>query len=90
MARLKRQQYSTRNRRSGATAGYALVFLLDRYRLVPVPEDVSLSLAYMAFKLQPFDLAVVVTAAIVICLVATIYPSRRAARLDPAQALRYQ
>ena len=75
---------------AGAIAGYALVFLLDGYRLVPVPEDVSLSLAYMAFKLQPFDLAVVVTAAIAICFVATIYPSRRAARLDPAQALRYQ
>jgi lipoprotein-releasing system permease protein len=74
----------------GATAGCALVFLLDRFRLIPVPEDVSLSLAYLAFKLQPFDFAVVVTSAVAICFVATIYPSHRAARLDPAQALRYQ
>ena len=29
-------------------------------------------------------------AALVVCLVATIYPSRQAAQLDPAQALRYQ
>jgi lipoprotein-releasing system permease protein len=75
---------------AGAIAGCGLVFLLDRYRLVPVPEDVSLSLAYMAFKLQPFDVAAVVTSAIAICFVATIYPSHRAARLEPAQALRYQ
>jgi len=27
---------------------------------------------------------------VVICFVATIYPSRQAARLDPAQALRYE
>ena len=74
----------------GAIAGYALIFMLDRYKLIPVPEDVSLSLAYMAFKLQPFDFAVVVASAILICFVATIYPSRQAARLDPAQALRYQ
>jgi lipoprotein-releasing system permease protein len=33
---------------------------------------------------------VVIAAAILICFVATIYPSRQASRLDPAQALRYQ
>jgi len=32
----------------------------------------------------------VVLAALVICFLATIYPSRQASRLDPAQALRYQ
>ena len=74
----------------GATTGCALVFLLDRYRLIPVPEDLALSLAYVAFKLQPFDVVVVVISAVAICFVATIYPSRQAARLDPAQALRYQ
>ena len=74
----------------GAIAGYALIFTLDRYKLISVPEDVSLSLAYMPFKLQPFDFAVVVASAILICFVATIVPSRQAARLDPAQALRYQ
>jgi len=31
-----------------------------------------------------------VGSAVLICFVATIYPSRQAARLDPAQALRYQ
>ena len=74
----------------GAIAGYALIFMLDRYKLISVSEDLSLSLAYMPFKLQPFDFAVVVASAILICFVATIFPSRQAARLDPAQALRYQ
>ena len=32
----------------------------------------------------------IVVAAIVVCFVATLYPSRQAAKLDPAQALRYE
>ena len=35
------------------------------------------------------DVALVVAAAVVICFVATIYPSRQAARLDPAEGLRH-
>jgi ABC-type lipoprotein release transport system permease subunit len=27
---------------------------------------------------------------VVVCFVATLYPSRQAAKLDPAQALRYE
>ena len=46
--------------------------------------------SYVPFRVLPLDFALVVAAAIVVCFVATIYPSRQAARLDPAQALRYQ
>jgi lipoprotein-releasing system permease protein len=40
--------------------------------------------------LRPLDFAMVIAAAVVVCFIATIYPSRQAARLDPAQALRYE
>ena len=74
---------------AGAGAGCLLIFLLDRYKLISVPVDVY-DISYMPFKLQPLDFAVVIASAIAICFVATIYPSRQAARLDPAQALRHQ
>jgi len=45
--------------------------------------------SYLPFTVLPRDFALVVTAAIVICFVATIYPSRQAARLDPVDALRF-
>jgi lipoprotein-releasing system permease protein len=54
-----------------------------------VPLDVY-QVSYMPFKLLPLDFTLVVFAAILICFLATIYPSRQAARLDPAQALRYE
>jgi lipoprotein-releasing system permease protein len=74
---------------SGAVAGCSLIYVLDRYKLIQVPIDVY-QISYMPFTLLPRDFIVVVTAAVLICLVATIYPSRLAARLDPAVALRYQ
>ena len=74
---------------TGAAAGYALIYLLDRYKLIQVPIDVY-QISYVPFTLRPMDFAIVVVAALAICFVATIYPSRQASRLDPAQALRYQ
>lgn len=72
----------------GTAAGYGLAAVLDRYRLIHVPIDVY-QIAYVPFTLMPLDLALVVVAAILICFLATIYPARQAARLDPAEALRY-
>jgi lipoprotein-releasing system permease protein len=73
----------------GATLGTAVSYVLDRYRLITIPSDVY-QVSYLPFKLLPWDLVTVVVAAIVVCFVATLYPSRQAARLDPAQALRYE
>ena len=73
----------------GATLGAAASYVLDRYRLITIPSDVY-QVSYLPFKLVPWDLVTVVVAAILVCFVATMYPSRQAARLDPAQALRYE
>jgi lipoprotein-releasing system permease protein len=71
----------------GATAGYAASYILDRYKIVRVPVDVY-QVSYVPFKILPLDFTLVVVAAVIVCFVATIYPSRQAAKLDPAQALR--
>jgi len=74
---------------AGAVGGVALIYVLDRFQLIHVPIDVY-QIAYVPFKLELLDAVVVIAAAVLICFVATIYPSRQASRLDPAQALRYQ
>lgn len=73
----------------GATAGAIIATLLDRYRLISIPSDVY-QVTYLPFKLLPWDVGMVIVGAVVVCFVATLYPSRQAARLDPAQALRYE
>jgi lipoprotein-releasing system permease protein len=73
----------------GAALGYGLSTVLDRYKLISVPMDVY-QVSHLPFTVLPLDFALVVTAAVMVCFLATIYPSRQAARLDPAQALRYE
>jgi lipoprotein-releasing system permease protein len=73
----------------GAALGTTASYFLDHYRLITIPSDVY-QVSYLPFKLLPWDLVWVVIAAVLICFFATLYPSRQAARLDPAQALRYE
>ena len=74
---------------AGAVFGTVIIYIADRYKLVTVPLDVY-QISHVPFRLEAVDFVVVVLSAIVICFLATIYPSRQAAKLDPAQALRYQ
>jgi lipoprotein-releasing system permease protein len=73
----------------GGLLGVSLSRILDKYQLIRVPVDVY-QVSHLPFTVLPRDLLIVVSIAILICFVATIYPSRQAARLDPAQALRYE
>jgi len=72
----------------GAGAGVLVATVLDRNQLIRIPADVY-QLSHLPFTVVPSDVVLVVAAAIVICFVATIYPSRQAARLDPAEGLRH-
>jgi lipoprotein-releasing system permease protein len=40
--------------------------------------------------MELLDVAIISFGAIIISFLATLYPARQAARLDPAQALRYE
>jgi lipoprotein-releasing system permease protein len=72
---------------AGTLLGLIVCYLADRYQLVRLPADVY-QVTHVPFHVRPLDLAIVVLSAIGICLLATLYPSRQAGRIDPAEALR--
>ena len=73
----------------GATLGVAACYVLDRYKLIRVPPDVY-QIDHVPFTLLPADAAAVLVGALLVCFLATIHPALQAARVDPAEALRYE
>jgi lipoprotein-releasing system permease protein len=73
----------------GGVLGWATCRVLDRYQLIRIPEDVY-QIAWVPFRLLPGDAAVVLVSAVLVCFLATLHPARGAARVDPAEALRYE
>jgi lipoprotein-releasing system permease protein len=74
---------------TGVTLGVALAKILDHYRLVSLPVDVYF-IPYVPFEVRVGDVALIAALAIVVSFLATLYPSWRAAQLDPSEALRYE
>jgi len=73
----------------GLGAGVLLSWLADRYQWIRLPETVF-SIAYAPFHPRIGDAAIVAGIALAISFLATIYPARQAARLNPVEGLRYE
>ena len=76
-------------RSSARSSGWRCRFVADRYKLIQLEADVY-QITHIPFKVVPLDVVIVVVSVLAVCLLATIYPSRQAGRLDPAEALRNQ
>jgi lipoprotein-releasing system permease protein len=72
----------------GLAGGFGLCALLQRYQFVRLDPKIY-PFTRLPVDVQTADVALIVGFALLICLLATLYPSRRAARLNPVDGLRY-
>jgi lipoprotein-releasing system permease protein len=73
----------------GVALGSALIAILKRYPFVRLPGDVYF-IERLPVRPETGDFVAVVAAALVLCLVAALYPAWRASLLDPVEAIRRQ
>jgi lipoprotein-releasing system permease protein len=73
----------------GLLAGYAICVLLGKYQFISLPSDIYY-ISHLPVKMNAVDFFLVALAAIGISFLATLYPSCQAAKLEPAEALRYE
>jgi lipoprotein-releasing system permease protein len=73
----------------GLALGYGASWVGNHYKLIHLQADVY-ALAYVPFHPRPWDGAWIAAMALAISLVATLYPSLSAAKLNPAEILRYE
>ena len=73
----------------GLLLGLGLSWLANRYQLISIPAEIY-SVSHVTLSVRLIDCVRVVLLAMVICLLATIYPARKASKLTPVAALRYE
>ena len=73
---------------SGLFLGYAGCWALDHFGF-PLPENVFPTTT-VPVQVEPLNFVIVAVATLVICYLSTLYPARRASKLDPVEILRYE
>jgi lipoprotein-releasing system permease protein len=72
----------------GCLIGFVVCVLQDRFQIVSIPSDIYI-ISSLPVDMQPLDFLYVSAMSIGICLLASAIPARKAASLEPVDAIRY-
>ena len=77
----------------GSLSGYGICYMLKTSetirKLIPFDNNVY-PISEFPVKIEPFYFITVAVCSLLICFIATLYPSFQASRKDPIEALRYE
>jgi lipoprotein-releasing system permease protein len=73
----------------GVLLGLTISVLIQEYRFIELPKDVFL-ISTVPVRIYLSNFTLVALASLLVCLVASIYPARQAAKLDPVEIIRYE
>ena len=72
----------------GMFSGFLLCFIIKKYKFIKLPPDVYF-FPSLPISLEITDVVIIAASTMFICFLSTLYPSNKAARLNPVDALRY-
>jgi lipoprotein-releasing system permease protein len=72
----------------GTTAGLLVCALLARYQFIELPGDVYF-LTTLPVQINAVDLLAIILGTTLICVFASLYPAKQAAKMNPVDAIRY-
>ncbi len=73
----------------GVSVGVGLSWLANTYKLVSIPAEIY-SISHITLKVRTLPCVLIAMLAVVISFLATLYPARAAAKVQPVEALRYE
>lgn len=73
----------------GFCLGYIICTVLKHTEIATITGDIYYFTSKLPVKMEFIDVFLIVTSALVICFLATLYPARQASKLDPVEAIRY-
>lgn len=73
---------------AGMALGLTLAFLIERYGLIPIEPDIYF-VDRLPVALSVWDIVWIASLSLIVPVVATVYPARQAASLEPVEAIRH-
>ena len=73
----------------GTTLGLTVAWFVGSHRIIDLDPSVYF-IDHLPVRVAPLDLIIIIVASITVATLATIYPARQAATLNPVDAIRYE